>query len=116
MTEPVETLWDKMKKTLTEIYEAGREKAEEITKLGKVKLEIFNIKRQITSQFSELGGMVYHLIVETKTTHIAGNDRVKALVKKIQTLEDELKRKEEEIKEVRVEEAPKTGTSKEENR
>jgi hypothetical protein len=39
-----------------EFTKIARDKAEEVTKIGKVKLEILQIKRDIDRYYSELGG------------------------------------------------------------
>jgi hypothetical protein len=95
--EDLETIWDKTRKTLREIFETGREKAEEYTKKGKERWEIYTLKREIAKQFTQLGGLVYGLIVEKGTTRIAGDQEVKERIDKIKELEEDLRRKEKSL-------------------
>jgi len=98
-------LWGDIKKSLGEwaakaADKAGEftreaaDKAEEVTKLGKVKLDIFQIKRDIEKQFADLGGMVYQLILDKKTKDFEKNENVKSCLTVIQELEKKLKEKE----------------------
>lgn len=96
-------LWDDIAKTIREGVDTVVEKTEELTKIGRIKVDIINIKRNIDKNFSELGGKVYHLIVEEKKTQIAGDSEVKRIVDSIKILEKELKTKESEIEKIKAE-------------
>jgi hypothetical protein len=98
-------LWGDIKKSLGEwatkaadkageLTREAADKAEEVTKLGKVKLDIFQIKRDIEKQFAELGGMVYKLILDKKTKDFEKNENVKSCLNIIKDLEKKLKEKE----------------------
>ena len=95
--EDLETIWEKTRKTLIEIFETGREKAEEYTKKGKERWEMYTLKREIAKQFTQLGGLVYGLLVEKRTTRIAGDQEVKERIAKIKELEEDLRRKEKSL-------------------
>ncbi|MCD6204778.1 MAG: hypothetical protein J7L22_03850 [Candidatus Marinimicrobia bacterium] len=102
-------LWNDIKKSLEEFVskaadKAGEftreaaDKAEEVTKLGKVKLDIFQIKRDIEKQFAELGGILYQLLQDKKTKDLEKNENIKACVAAIKELEKKLKAKEDHYK------------------
>ena len=104
-------LWGDIKKNLGEIVskaadKAGEftreaaDKAEEVTKLGKVKLDIFQIKRDIEKQFAELGGTVYQLIEEKKTKDLEKNENIKTCLSVVKDLEKKLKEKEKQYKSI----------------
>lgn len=106
-------LWSDIKKSLGEWVtkaadKAGEftreaaDKAEEVTKLGKVKLDIFQIKRDIEKQFAELGGTVYHLIEEEKLKDIEKNENVNACIAIVKDLEKKLKEKEKQYKAIQA--------------
>jgi len=92
--ENLESIWEKTRKTALEIFETGREKAEEYTKKGKEKWEIYNLKREIAKEFTQLGGLVYKLLVEKGTTRIAGDPEVKEKIARIKELEGDLRKRE----------------------
>lgn len=78
-------------------------KTDEYTKIGKIKVDIIGIKREIDKKFNELGGKTYQLLVELKDTKIAANEEVQQLITGIQNLNDQLKQKKEELDRVRAE-------------
>ena len=80
-------LWDDIAKNIREGIDTVVEKTEELTKMGKIKVDIINVKRNIEKNFSELGGRVYHIIVEENSTKIAGDQEVKELIECIKILE-----------------------------
>ena len=94
-------LWDDIAKNIREGIDTVVEKTEELTKMGKIKVDIINVKRNIEKNFSELGGRVYHIIVEENSTKIAGDQEVKELIECIKILEKELAIKNEELNNVK---------------
>lgn len=95
------TLWDDIAKTIRDSVDTVVSKTEELTKIGKIKVDIINIKRNIEKQFAELGGTVYHLIDDKKTS-IASNADVKTIVEKIKKFEKQLNAKNEELEKMKA--------------
>lgn len=106
-------LWDNIKKSVGELAtkaaEKGREitreaadKAEELTKLGKIKLDIFQIKRDIEKKLTDLGGVAYELLNAPESTDIPSNAKVQSLVQEIKNLEQQLKVKEAQYEQVKA--------------
>lgn len=81
-----------------EFTREAADKAEEVTRLGKIKLDIFKVKRDIDKVFTDLGGSVYHLIAEEKTKNIEKNEKVKSYINQVKDLEKNLKEKEKQYK------------------
>lgn len=102
--------WEDVRGSIQEFFSAAAEKTDEFIKVGKRKLSIAEIKRNITGQYAELGGRVYHLARQGKAGSIGSDEEVEALVSGIQRLEDELKAKEMEIEEIRMDDAEEAGT------
>jgi hypothetical protein len=94
-------LWDDIAKTIKEGVDTVVEKTEELTKIGKIKVDIINIKRNVEKNFSELGGRVYHIIAEEKKTQISSDKEVKEIIDCIKILENELAEKKEELQNIR---------------
>lgn len=82
-------------------FELVVDKTEEYGKIGKLKVDIFSIKRNIEKQFTELGGRVFELLTEEK--NVKTDDEVKKLVAEIKKLEEDLHQKEAEINKVKAE-------------
>lgn len=112
------SLWDDIAKTIREGVDTVVEKTEEYTRIGRIKVDILNIKRNVEKNFAELGGKVYHLIVEEKKTQVANNKEVKEIVECVKLLEKELEEKNKELEKVKAKEgkrepeATKTGSKK----
>ncbi len=100
-------LWDDIAKTIREGVDTVVEKTGELTKIGRVKIDILNIKRRIEKDFTELGGKVYHFIVEDKKTQIATDEEVQEIVERIKELENKLQNKDKEIEKVKTKEQAK---------
>ena len=96
----MEDLWKKIKKSVIEGATYAAEKTEELTKLGKAKIEILNIKRKISSKFTELGGITYGAIKEKNVDKEIKSDSVKSLVEAVEKLEKELEAKEKQYEEL----------------
>ena len=90
----MENLWGKIKKSVVEGASYAAEKTEELTKLGKIKIEILNVKRKISSNFSELGSITYEAIKAENVENELASDTVKALTEIIKGLENDLTTKE----------------------
>ena len=79
------------------------DKTEEYTKIGKLKVDIFTIKRNIEKQFTELGGRVFEVLTGDDPKSVQKDEQVTTLVEEIQSLESDLKEKEAEIERVKKE-------------
>jgi gas vesicle protein len=94
--------WEDVRKSINEFFTVAADKTDEFIKVGKRKISIVEIKRNITSHYAELGGRVYHLIRQGESAGIGSDSEVESLVSRIQKLEDELKAKEIEIEQIRL--------------
>jgi hypothetical protein len=101
----METLWNRVRKSLVEWYETAYDKTDELAKIGKKKIEIAGVNRSIEKGMSELGGRVYHLITVEghRGNKTADDEKVAQIVERISELEDDLKSKELEIERIREE-------------
>jgi len=100
-------LWDDIAKTIREGVDTVVEKTGELTKIGRIKVDILNIKRRIEKDFTELGGKVYHFIVEEKKTQIATDKEVQEIAERIKELENKLQNKNKEIEKIKAKEVTK---------
>ncbi|MEO0102124.1 MAG: hypothetical protein ABIK81_00270 [candidate division WOR-3 bacterium] len=88
------SLWDKVKSWLEDTTEQALKEAEDLTKRGRVKMQILSLNRSIKEHFTELGGLIYQLL--TNQERIEENLKVKEIVEEIKQLEEALKKKEKE--------------------
>ncbi len=103
------SFWDDLANLFKKGISTVAKKTDEYTKIGKIKVDIIGIKRDIDKKFNELGGKTYHLIVEEKDTKIAANEEVRAIIDTIKDFNQKLEEKKEELNRVREEYARETG-------
>jgi len=96
----MEKLWEKIKKSVMDGVQTAAEKTEEYTKLGKAKLDILAVKRKISKNFTELGGLVYDGVKEKKGADALKSDDVTALIDSLKGLEEDLRKKESALEEM----------------
>ncbi len=84
------TLWENLKKGLEQGIKTITEKTEELTEMGRLKLEIMSLKREIEKDFVELGGRIYQMIKENKGGNLTQNSEIQTLVEKVKTEEKKL--------------------------
>ncbi|HKJ69231.1 MAG TPA: hypothetical protein VKA68_14830 [bacterium] len=120
-------LWDDVRKSLQDLgniaaekgkifSKAAADKAEELTRSGKLKLDILQVNREIDHLFSQLGGKVYHLESESALDTIPEDDEIQKIFEKIKKLEARKKDLEEKVESIPEEkaEAEKATTAAEE--
>jgi len=101
--ENLEELKNTVQRNLKEIFQSAAVKTEEMAKIGKLKVDILGINRRIEKQLIELGGKVYHYLVEIKEKDISNKDDVKRTVELIKSLKEDLNAKNDEITKVKQE-------------
>ena len=127
-------LWDDVRKSMQEFgtlaAEKGREfskaaadKAEELTRVGKIRLDLVQVNREIERLFSELGGKVYHLHSEDELKSLQKDEEIQTLFEKISALEEKKHTLDEQLETVgkseeaepaaEESEAPEKGTESE---
>lgn len=101
-------LLDEIARTIRLGVDTVVEKTEEFTRIGRIQLDILNIKRKIERNFTELGAKLYHLVVEEKNSRVARDAEVKRLIDKTRELEKVLHAKKEELVEVKAKQQAKS--------
>ncbi|MBO8152826.1 MAG: hypothetical protein DRP91_03575 [Candidatus Neomarinimicrobiota bacterium] len=103
-------IWKSLKKTMdgvlkkaSEITREAADRAEEVTRLGKIRLEIFQIKKDVEKKQAELGSLVYDEIKDSDKKRIEISENMRAIIKEIKDLEKKLKAKEEEYNKIKAE-------------
>jgi len=101
--------WDDLSSFFKKSVSVVAQKTDEYTKIGKIKVDIIGIKREIDKKHTSLGSKVYQLIAEENNTRVATNDEVKETIDIVKGLNEKLVQKKEELETVRREYAEKTG-------
>ena len=100
-------LWEKIKKGVIEGAYFAKEKSEELGKLGKKRLDILQIKRNITKNFSELGALVYKEASKAKNDKIPVSEEMKKVVERIKLLDVDLEENEKQLEKLKKKESEK---------
>ena len=77
--------WDKIKKNIVNTLNEAIDKTEEVTSVGRIKLEILNLEHQLDEQYTELGKFIYKNF-KTFSGSLKENDKVAELKKAIDSL------------------------------
>jgi len=96
------SLFEDITKGIKEGITVVADKTDEYTKIGRLKVEILGVKRNIEKKFTELGGRVYHAVAVDKVANVGEDAQVKLLVSQIGNLEQKLNDKNAEIEKVKT--------------
>ncbi len=92
--------FNSLSKIVVEGYNNISDKAEEVTKIGRIKIEIIAAKRDIEKLFVELGGRFYNNF-DSKKNELFNDKEIIKLIEKVKEKESELdvlKKKIEKVK------------------
>ena len=81
--------FNSLSKIVVEGYNNISDKAEEVTKIGRIKIEIIAAKRDIEKLFVELGGRFYNNF-DSKKNDLHKDDEILKLIEKVKEKEKEL--------------------------
>jgi hypothetical protein len=94
-------LWENLKKG----FQTVTDKTEEMTRIGRLKLAIIAVKRDIEKGFIELGGRVYHIQNTKSKIDISQDDQIKAVSAKIKEYEKKLKKLNKDLQQIQMEDS-----------
>lgn len=95
-------LWQKIKQTVYQGASVAAEKAEELGRIGKKRLDIASKKQEISRTCAELGASVYHLWETGKGAKTMDQPEVQRLIEQIKVLEADLQEKEAELERMKA--------------
>ncbi len=93
--------WDDVKSAIVDGYIYAADKAEEMTQIGRAKVDILSTNRRIASAMSDLGGRVFELHDDDKASEILDDASVLSTIERIKDERLELDRLKAEIAEIR---------------
>ncbi|MFQ5632615.1 MAG: hypothetical protein ACE5I1_27925 [bacterium] len=94
--ESVEKFLDDVVKTVKVGFDKVVAKTDQLTHMGRLKMDIMSINRDIEKNYTELGTRVYLLIAKGKNTSVNEDNQVQSLIEKIEELEERLALKKDE--------------------
>ncbi len=103
-------LWDDVKNAIVEGYVYASDKAEEVTQIGRAKVEILKLNRQIARLMGDMGGRVFEMFESGEADAIASDESIKESVDKIRGCRADITKWEQEIKAAKAERDASSGT------
>lgn len=107
-------LWQTIKSELDGPIETVRKSlsgaldmAEDLTRKGRIKLEIQSARADIRNQLTELGGRVHQMMVEEGIADLSGDTEVSGILDRIKTSQQNIEDREEELRREDAEPADK---------
>jgi hypothetical protein len=105
------SVWDEVKRSVDDISDVAKEvanllaeKTDEISREGKLKLEIFNLQRQIRSREAKLGRMTFDLWSKDPDIVVGADHSAQEQLNAMKNLRADIETRQKEL-----EESPKTG-------
>jgi len=96
-------LWDDVKNAIVDGYVYASDKAEEVTQIGRAKVEILKLNRQIARLMGDMGGRVFELYEEGEQGSLPADESLSSSVEKIRGFRQEISRWEQEIEKAKAE-------------
>jgi len=97
----METTWEKIRQNIVNSYQSLSEKAGEMTRIGRLKLEIVAVKRDIEKAFIEVGGRIFQAFEKKQTEKILSEKEILDLIERIRKKNSKLQNLEKEIEHIR---------------
>ncbi len=95
------TLLDKIKKGLVDSFNSASDLTSEYTRLGRIKIEMLGIKKEIEEKMLELGGRSFELYKNSQLDNFGRKPEINQLFIEIAELEEELKEYEEKWRKIK---------------
>jgi hypothetical protein len=96
-------LWDEVKNAIVDGYVYASDKAEEVTQIGRAKVEILKLNRQTARLMGDMGGRVFEMFESDEQAAIPDDESLIGSVETIRGFRQDISKWEEEIKQAKVE-------------
>lgn len=96
-------LWDDVKNAIVEGYVYASDKAEEMTQIGRAKVEILKLNRQIARVMGDMGGRVFEMFERGEQNAVPGDESLESSVARIHGYRQEISKWEKEIQKAKAE-------------
>jgi len=110
-----DSVWEKIKKGLKDGAELSMEKIEEYSKIGKLKIDEFTIRRKIERNFIDIGERVFNLVQEGKGEECVSDIAVQRSTENIVSLRSDLADIEQKISIIQAEGGRRAGNKEDED-
>jgi hypothetical protein len=91
------SLWEDVKNAIVDGYVYASDKAEEMTQIGRARVEIMKLNRQIARTMADIGGRVYELFDHGSEAEAGNDEDIRDAVDRIRGYRAEIRKWEKEI-------------------
>jgi hypothetical protein len=106
-----EDFWKQIRNGVVEGFQYTVQKTEELTRLGRLKLDIATQRRKVVKQLSDLGSQVFLIITSEGESDVVNDEKVLASVEGLKEMEAKIKDLEAELQAVQSDLRQKTAES-----
>ena len=96
-------LWDDVKNAIVDGYVYASDKAEEVTQIGRAKVEILKLNRQMARLMGDMGGRVFEMFESDEQAAIPDDESLVDSVGKIRGFQKDISKWEKEIETAKAE-------------
>jgi hypothetical protein len=96
-------LWDDVKNAIVEGYVYASDKAEEMSQIGRAKVEILKLNRQIARLMGDMGGRVFEMFESDEQAAIPDDESLAGSVEKIHGFREDISKWERDIEQAKAE-------------
>jgi len=97
------SLWDDVKNAIVDGYVYAADKAEELTQIGRARVEILRLNRAIARTMTRIGGRTFELFEEHAEDTLGTDEEINNAIDRINTLRQKIAEWEEEIEKAKQE-------------
>ncbi len=97
------SLWEDVKNAIVDGYVYASDKAEELTQIGRAKVEILRLNRQIAREMSKIGGRAFDLFEAGEEEALSKDETIRSAVERIRKLRQDIENREQEIERIKAE-------------
>ncbi len=95
------TLVNKFRRGMLDGLRKASALTNEYTRIGRLKIDMLAIKKELEEKLLELGGRVYQLSRKDQSTALPTDSRISHLISEIRKLDEELERVEKELENIK---------------
>ncbi len=92
----IEGIWDDVRLWMTDATKNALKEAEDLTRRGRLKMELVRLGRELEKKMADLGVKVYARYSKTPDAPIAVDDELRGLMRDIAKVESEISKSQQE--------------------
>ncbi len=96
LKENIETLWDDVRLWLTDATKTALKEAEDLTRRGRLKMDLVRLSRELEKKMADLGVRVYGRYSRTPDAPITVDDELRGLMRDIAKIQADVEKSQQD--------------------